>query len=97
MTPPPVSVAQIHEQFDAVPFARLAAAEGRYQTTLLTSVTCEGTGLHSGADVKINMRPAPANTGIIFVRTDIENPEATAAILAEENTQARYAMRHLVW
>ena len=75
MAPPPVSVAQIHEQFDAVPFARLAAAEGRYQTTLLTSVTCEGTGLHSGADVKINMCPAPANTGIIFVRTDVENPE----------------------
>ena len=74
MAPPPVSVAQIHEQFDAVPFARLAA-EGRYQTTLLTSVTCEGTGLHSGADVKINMCPAPANTGIIFVRTDVENPK----------------------
>ena len=28
---------------------------------------------------------------------DIENPEAIAAILAEENTQARYAMRYLVW
>ena len=28
---------------------------------------------------------------------DIENPEAIAAILAEENTVARYAMRHLVW
>ena len=28
---------------------------------------------------------------------DIENPEAIAAILAKENTQARYAMRHLVW
>ena len=28
---------------------------------------------------------------------DIETPEAIAAILAEENTQARYAMRHLVW
>ena len=75
MSPPPVSVAQIHEQFDAVPFARLAPAEGRYQTTLLTSVSCAGTGLHSGADIKIIIRPAPANTGVIFVRTDIENPE----------------------
>ena len=28
---------------------------------------------------------------------DIENPEVIAAILAEENTVARYAMRHLVW
>lgn len=28
---------------------------------------------------------------------DIETPEAISAILAEENTQARYAMRHLVW
>jgi HAD superfamily hydrolase (TIGR01459 family) len=28
---------------------------------------------------------------------NIDTPEAIAAILAEENTQARYAMRHLVW
>ena len=28
---------------------------------------------------------------------DIETPESIAAILAEEKTQARYAMRHLVW
>lgn len=75
MAPPPVSVEQIHEQFDAVPFARLAPAEGRYQTTLLNSVSCAGTGLHSGADVKFTIRPATANTGVIFVRTDVENPE----------------------
>jgi HAD superfamily hydrolase (TIGR01459 family) len=28
---------------------------------------------------------------------DIDTPEAIAAILAEENTQSRYAMRHLIW
>ncbi len=28
---------------------------------------------------------------------NIETPEAIAALLAEENTQSRYAIRHLVW
>lgn len=75
MAPPPVSVAQIHERFAAVPFAHLGNAGGRFQTTLASSVSCSGIGLHSGSEVSLVLRPAPANTGIVFVRTDIENPE----------------------
>jgi UDP-3-O-[3-hydroxymyristoyl] N-acetylglucosamine deacetylase len=42
----------------------------RAQTTLRTSVSIEGVGLHSGHPVRANFRPAPADSGIVFVRAD---------------------------
>lgn len=36
------------------------------QTTIQRVVTCSGIGLHSGKKVYLALRPAPANTGIIF-------------------------------
>ena len=41
------------------------------QTTLGSSVTFEGVGLHSGAPVRMVLRPAPSNHGIVFRRTDL--------------------------
>ena len=41
------------------------------QRTLKDEVGCTGIGLHSGEKVKINIRPAPSDTGIRFVRTDL--------------------------
>ena len=46
------------------------------QRTLMNEVGCTGIGLHTGGKVKINLRPAPANSGIKFVRTDLKgHPE----------------------
>lgn len=42
------------------------------QTTIRNSINCTGTGLHSGETVRMCLRPAPAATGIVFVRTDLE-------------------------
>lgn len=42
------------------------------QRTLMHEVGCTGIGLHTGEKVKINLRPAPANSGIKFVRTDLK-------------------------
>jgi UDP-3-O-[3-hydroxymyristoyl] N-acetylglucosamine deacetylase len=39
--------------------------------TLKAAIGCVGRGLHSGADVRLNLRPAPAGTGILFHRTDL--------------------------
>lgn len=39
----------------------------RNQQTLAAPVTCSGVGLHSGQPVTITLRPAPANTGVVFV------------------------------
>lgn len=41
------------------------------QTTLASVVRLSGTGLHSGRSVSMTLRPAPAGTGIVFVRTDL--------------------------
>ncbi len=38
------------------------------QTTLRTSATVSGVGVHSGAPATLNMLPAEANTGIVFIR-----------------------------
>lgn len=40
----------------------------RNQQTLSSAVTCSGVGLHSGQSAAITLRPAPADTGIVFVR-----------------------------
>lgn len=42
------------------------------QRTLNKVTTISGIGLHSGARINLTMRPATANTGIIFHRTDGE-------------------------
>src|SRR5580658_10777426 len=41
------------------------------QSTLKTSIDCVGIGLHSGQRVQMAMRPAAANHGIVFRRTDL--------------------------
>lgn len=45
----------------------------RYQTTLKQPAVYKGIGLHLGQETSITFRPAPADTGIVFVRTDIES------------------------
>jgi len=44
------------------------------QRTLKESVRATGIGLHSGAKVYMTLRPAPANTGIVFRRLDLPDP-----------------------
>jgi UDP-3-O-[3-hydroxymyristoyl] N-acetylglucosamine deacetylase/3-hydroxyacyl-[acyl-carrier-protein] dehydratase len=44
------------------------------QRTLKDRVTLEGVGLHTGETVKLTFRPAPEDTGYVFVRTDLNPP-----------------------
>ncbi|MDY6268260.1 MAG: UDP-3-O-acyl-N-acetylglucosamine deacetylase [Selenomonadaceae bacterium] len=41
------------------------------QTTLAQVATYTGVGLHSGREVHMELRPVAADTGIVFVRTDL--------------------------
>lgn len=50
------------------------------QTTISKSVKISGVGLHTGVDVNLKLRPAPENTGYIFVRTDLDNFEIPASV-----------------
>lgn len=42
------------------------------QRTLKNIIRATGVGLHSGEKVYLTLKPAPVNTGIVFVRTDLE-------------------------
>lgn len=43
------------------------------QRTLKKSYNFEGKGLHTGKHVKMSFHPAPINTGVVFLRTDISD------------------------
>src|SRR6202453_2883861 len=45
----------------------------RFETTVQRPVEASGIGLHSGVPVTIRILPAPPSTGIVFVRTDLDN------------------------
>ena len=47
-----------------------------YQTTIAGGASCSGVGLHSGKQVKLSLFPAEANTGINFVRLDVEEEKS---------------------
>jgi UDP-3-O-[3-hydroxymyristoyl] N-acetylglucosamine deacetylase len=49
------------------------------QRTLKKEISCTGVGLHCGEKVTINIKPAPADTGIRFIRVDLDGqPEVEA-------------------
>lgn len=43
-----------------------------HEQTIRAPATCTGVGLHSGAPVTLRILPAPAGTGIVFRRTDLD-------------------------
>jgi UDP-3-O-[3-hydroxymyristoyl] N-acetylglucosamine deacetylase len=44
-----------------------------FQTTIQREVSTEGVGLHTGVFGHVRLVPAPADTGIVFRRTDLDN------------------------
>jgi UDP-3-O-[3-hydroxymyristoyl] N-acetylglucosamine deacetylase len=50
------------------------------QTTISKAGKIKGIGLHTGVEVNLKLRPAPENTGYIFVRTDLDNFEIPASV-----------------
>ena len=44
------------------------------QRTLKTVIRASGVGLHGGVKVNMTLRPAAANSGIVFRRTDLPEP-----------------------
>ena len=44
------------------------------QRTLKSLISASGVGLHTGQKVRITLRPAPVDTGIVFRRVDLASP-----------------------
>ena len=57
----------------SVDFLGLSKARLRFETTIERSIKANGIGLHGGLPVDLRICPAPAGSGIIFRRTDLDN------------------------
>jgi len=77
------------------------------QTTLNSEISYVGVGLHSGVDVHMTLQPAEADTGIVFVRNDLEgSPQVEAkavnvtstlrATTIEDNGIKMFTIEHLM-
>jgi UDP-3-O-[3-hydroxymyristoyl] N-acetylglucosamine deacetylase len=51
-----------------------------YQTTIERPVSTKGVGLHTAVKSHLRLVPAPANTGIVFRRVDLDNFEIEAHV-----------------
>jgi UDP-3-O-[3-hydroxymyristoyl] N-acetylglucosamine deacetylase len=52
--------------------------DNHFEQSLASIVEFSGIGLHSGAPVSLRLLPAPAGSGIVFRRTDLDNFEIPA-------------------
>lgn len=50
----------------------------KHEQTIRAAVGCCGVGLHSGAPVRLRILPAPAGSGIVFRRVDLDGFEVEA-------------------
>lgn len=68
----------------------------RRQRTLDAATMFAGIGVHSGDRVRVVLRPAPVNHGIVFVRTDVTGRDNRVAALASKvsNTQLNTEVRN---
>ena len=55
---------------------RLSGVSSYRQKTIKTSIACTGVGLHGGSRVRMTLRPAAAETGIVFRRSDVAAADA---------------------
>jgi UDP-3-O-[3-hydroxymyristoyl] N-acetylglucosamine deacetylase len=66
----------------------------RNQRTIAAPATVPGVGYWSGEDVRVEFHPAPANAGVVFVRTDLNGcPRIPAMIHHRVETPRRTTLR----
>ena len=58
----------------------------RYQNTFKREVLIRGIGLHSGRTINMRLKPAPRDTGIVFVRKDKKSVEVNASVNSVADT-----------
>ena len=64
------------------------------ETTIRRPVEVTGIGLHHGAPVHLRITPAPSGTGIVFVRTDLENIRIPASWKYVERVSYATSLMH---
>ncbi len=64
------------------------------QTTICRPVETSGIGLHHGAPVNLRILPAPPNTGIVFIRTDLDGTRIRASWKLVERVSYATSLMH---
>lgn len=64
-------------------------SEAFFQHTVAAEVSCVGVSLHSGDMVNLTIRPAAANTGIVFIRKDVEEGKGVVPATYDVVTQTQ--------
>ena len=59
------------------------------EQTIIAPAICAGVGVHTGQRVRLAIRPAPAGTGIVFVRTDISDRDNRIRMSGDAVVDAR--------
>jgi len=60
-----------------------------YQHTLQGPAIFAGVGVHTGAYTRVAVRPAPANSGVVFVRTDVTDRDNRVQVSGEAVTKTQ--------
>ena len=60
-----------------------------HERTLVAPAIIAGVGVHTGRRVRLAVRPAPAGTGIVFVRTDVTDRDNRIPVSGEAVVDAR--------
>jgi UDP-3-O-[3-hydroxymyristoyl] N-acetylglucosamine deacetylase len=63
------------------------------QRTVRRQVACAGIGLHTGNKVTLTLKPAPADSGIRFRRSDLGGPEIPASLVSLSATNHATGLR----
>jgi UDP-3-O-[3-hydroxymyristoyl] N-acetylglucosamine deacetylase len=58
-------------------------AADAYQHTVRTPALFAGVGVHTGAYTRVNVRPAPVDSGVVFVRTDVTDADNRVLVAPE--------------
>ncbi len=67
----------------------MTVVEDHSEKTLVGPAIIAGVGVHTGRRVRLAVRPAPAGTGIVFVRTDVTDADNRIPVSGEAVVDAR--------
>ena len=66
-----------------------SAIKDQHEHTLAGPAICAGVGVHSGRRTRLSIRPAPAGTGIVFVRADVTDRDNRILVSGDNVVDSR--------
>ena len=65
------------------------AIKDQHEHTLAGPAICAGVGVHSGQRTRLSIRPAPAGTGVVFVRADVTDRDNRIPVTGDSVVDSR--------